>query len=149
MTAGKTGRGRPPVASRFRKGQSGNPKGRPRAQRPSTGSAFDIVMDKTLTVSRSGVAHQVSVEEALQHQTYRDAIAGNRAACNEVFRMIERRERAAAASGVKQRRNISVESELVDPQNADAALLHLASPAGILPGRRRRMARRSCWNRGR
>ena len=125
MTAGKTGRGRPPVASRFRKGQSGNPNGRPKAQPPSTGSAFEIVMDRTLTVSRSGVAHQVSVEEALQHQTYRDALSGNRAARNEVFRMIERRERAIAATGAKQRRNITLESEMVDPQNADAALLCL------------------------
>ena len=40
---------KPPVGTRYRKGQSGNPKGRPKAQRSNaTGSAFDIVIDRTL-----------------------------------------------------------------------------------------------------
>ena len=94
---GKTGRGHPPASTRFRKGQSGNPKGRPRAGKAKTSSAFDIVIDRTLTVTRGGVPREVTVEEALQHQTYRDAIAGNRPARREILKMIAKREQALAA----------------------------------------------------
>jgi len=79
MSSG-VGPGRPPVASRFRKGQSGNPKGRPKARPSPPPSAFDIVIDRTLTVTHNGKPREVTVEEALQHRTYQDALAGNRAA---------------------------------------------------------------------
>lgn len=45
-----------------------------------------------LTVTQGGVPREVTVEEALQHQTYKDAIAGNRAARREVLKMIAKRE---------------------------------------------------------
>jgi hypothetical protein len=122
---GKTGPGHPPAASRFRKGQSGNPKGRPRAAKAKTNSAFDIVIDRTLTVTRSGVAGEVTVEEALQHQTYRAAIAGNRPARREILKMIAKREQVLAASVGKQKAKITVVSETTDPANADAAMLIL------------------------
>jgi len=57
----KVGPGHPPVDTRFRKGQSGNPKGRPKGRRKAapegTVSAFDLVIDKTLTVEQGGVRH--------------------------------------------------------------------------------------------
>ncbi len=66
----KAGSGEPPEASRFAKGRSGNPKGRPKAEKAKTVSAFDIVIDKLLTVTQGGVTREVTIEEALQHQTY-------------------------------------------------------------------------------
>ena len=98
------GRRKPPVGTRFRKGQSGNPKGRPKAQRSNaTGSAFDIVIDRMLTVTQGGIPREVTVEEALQHRTYQDAIAGSRLAQREVLKMIEKRERYLAARAGKKR----------------------------------------------
>lgn len=123
--SGKTGPGHPPAASRFRKGQSGNPKGRPRADKAKTSSAFDIVIDRTLTVTRGGVPREVTVEEALQHQTYRDAIAGNRPARREILKMIAKREQALAARVGKPRMKFNVVREMTDPDNADAAMLTL------------------------
>lgn len=120
----KGGANSPPEASRFVKGRSGNPKGRPKSEKAKAGSAFDIVIDKLLTVTQSGVAREVTVEEALQHQTYQAAIAGNRAARREVLKMIAKREKYLAARKPKATRKIEMLSE-IDPDNADAALLVL------------------------
>ena len=123
MTSG-VGPGRPPAAGRFRKGESGNRKGRPRA-RFSVPSAFDIVMDRTLTVMQNGKPREVTVEEALQHRIYQDAIAGNRAARREVLKMIARREKWLASKKPKQHQDRELLIELTDPRNADGALLLL------------------------
>ena len=48
----KVGPGHPPKSTRFPKGVSGNPAGRPRKERPADpNSAFDVVVDKKLTIN--------------------------------------------------------------------------------------------------
>src|SRR5271167_3154074 len=81
-----------PNPGRFRKGRSGNPNGRPTASRPSQTSAFDIVMEKTLTVGHHGGTREITVEEALQQRTFQDALAGKRMAQREVLKWILKRE---------------------------------------------------------
>lgn len=122
--SGAVGPGRPPAASRFRKGESGNPKGRPKARPASVPSAFDILIDRTLTVTHGGRSREVTVEEALQHRAYEDAIAGKRAAQREVLKMIEKREQWFAANRPKKQQagELLIEE---DPRNADEALLLL------------------------
>jgi len=117
--------GQPPEHSQFRKGQSGNPNGRPKRE-PENGrrSAFDIVVDKTLTITRDGVPREVSVEEALQHRSYEEAIAGNRAARRDVLKMIAKREQALAKSAPAAVLPVIFRTES-DPNNANAALLIL------------------------
>jgi Family of unknown function (DUF5681) len=117
------GPGRPPEAGRFPKGTSGNPKGRPKSRRASSVSAFDIIMDRTLTVTQGGKPREVTVEEALQHRTYQEAINGNRAAQREVLKMITKREKWLAAKRPVPRFNFLMEPE--DPDNANEALLLL------------------------
>ena len=119
------GPGRPPAASRFRKGESGNPKGRPKSRSGPAPSAFDVVIDRTLTVTQNGTPREVTVEEALQHRTYQDAIAGSRAARREVLKWIAKREQWLAAHAPKRRPSIEVLAEDVDPANAHEALLLL------------------------
>jgi hypothetical protein len=85
------------VNGRWQKGQSGNPGGRPKARRPHI-SAFDIIFDKSLTITENGVDRELTIEEALQMQTYRAALKGKRMAVRQVLKMIERRE-VALASG--------------------------------------------------
>ena len=115
---------KPPALTRFRKGQSGNPRGRPRKKPDPPPSAFDVVIDRTLTIVQDGVPREVTVDEALQHQTYQDAIAGNRAARREVLKMIAKREQAITE---KTPRRSSVELRLrePDPRSVDDALLIL------------------------
>lgn len=81
--------------TRFKKGQSGNPKGRPRARRPNV-SAFDIVFDKVLTINQGGKERELTVDEALQLQTYQAALGGGKMAIRQVLKMIEKRETALA-----------------------------------------------------
>lgn len=114
----------PPVSTRFRKGQSGNPKGRPKKQLEKTASAFDVVIDRTLTIVQGGRPREVTVDEALQHKTYQDAIDGNRAARRQVLKMIARREKAITEK-TPLRRPVELLVEPEDPTNADEALLIL------------------------
>jgi Family of unknown function (DUF5681) len=119
------GRGLPPVESRFRKGQSGNPKGRPRKTHTAkAASAFDIIIDRTLIVTQGGSPRAVTVEEALQHRTFEDAVAGSRSAGREVLKMIARREQYLAAHTPAAAMRFGTRVE-IDPENADAALLIL------------------------
>lgn len=122
--SGGVGPRRPPAAGRFRKGESGNPKGRPKSRPSPSPSAFGIVIDRTLTVTQNGTPREVTVEEALQHRTYQDAITGNRAARREVLKMIAKRERWLAATAPKQH-SIEHLVEPVDPENANEAMLLL------------------------
>ena len=122
--SGPTGRGNPPEASRFTKGRSGNPKGRPKRAEKPAGSAFDILIDKVLTVSHGGEPREVTVEEALQHRTYQEAIAGNRSARRTVLTMIAKRETHLAAGRPAPGPRVEMRRE-IDPENADAALLLL------------------------
>ena len=49
-------------------------------------------MDKTLTVAHHGGTREITMEEALQQRTYRDALAGKRMAAREVVKWIMKRE---------------------------------------------------------
>jgi hypothetical protein len=104
------------LSGRFQKGQSGNPAGRPKARRPHV-SAFDIIFDKKLTVVQNGVERELTIDEALQLQTYQSALKGNRAAIRVVLKMIEKREMAmrekhpkAAHAPIKLRHEYSSDS---------------------------------------
>jgi hypothetical protein len=96
-----SGRSDPPKHSRFKTGQSGNPNGRPRKIKaaPASGSPFNIVFDRTLTIRAGGEAREVDVEEALLHKTLQDALAGNRPARRKILSMIARREAERAKRG--------------------------------------------------
>ena len=66
----KIGPGHPPRGNRFVKGQSGNPKGRPKQARRVAPSAFDI-LDRTFTVNDGDVERELPPKMALLMRTYR------------------------------------------------------------------------------
>ena len=114
-----------PNLGRFHKGRSGNPKGRPTTSCPPQASAFDIVMEKTLSVTHQGGTREITMEEALQQRTYRDALAGKRMAQREVLKWIMKREAWLAKHQPKASRPVKTRHISPDPDNADAALLLL------------------------
>lgn len=116
------------------KGQSGNPNGRPKQRRPHV-SAFDIVFDQTLTVTQGGIARELTVDEALQLQTYQAALKGSRMAVRAVLKMIEKREVALSRRNPPAHPEVRMEIEQ-DSDNADAALriLGIAVDGHVPPG---------------
>lgn len=121
---GSGNRNSPPVSTRFPKGRSGNPKGRPRKRSEPPSSAFDVVIDRTLTIVVGGSSREVTVEEALQHRTYQDALTGDRAAQLKILKMIAEREKERTKRAPPSNA-IDIRTEPEDPTNADEALLIL------------------------
>ena len=109
---------------RFVKGQSGNPNGRPRMRRPNV-SAFDILFDKRLTITENGVERELTVDEALQLQTYQAALKGSKLAVRQVLKMIEKRERALEAKTPKAAPKPSPVIVTYDSDSANEAMLLL------------------------
>lgn len=122
----KPTRGNPPVSGRFRKGQSGNLKGRPKSREATpTSSAIEVILDKTLTVNRNEKPREISVEEALQQHTLQQALEGNRSAQREVLKWIIRRDKHLAAENRRKAPKGMALRYSDDPANADEALLLL------------------------
>jgi len=113
----------------FRKGRSGNPGGRPTASRAPQASAFDVVVEKTLSVAHHGGTREITMEEALQQRTYRDALAGRRMAQRDVLKWIMKREAWLAKHAPRASRHTIAHHISPDPDKADAALLLLGVAA--------------------
>ena len=113
------GYGKPPAETRFPKGRSGNPSGRPR--RSAATSPFDLVLDQTLTVGADGAKRQVTPEEALQPALLQKAFAGDRPAIRKVLKMIQKRQ-AAVTAMADAKPTVEFRWEVNDPDNANDAL---------------------------
>ena len=128
----EVGYGRPPAASQFVKGRSGNARGRPKA-RSVIASPFDVMMDQTLTIERNGVTCEVTPEEALQHALLKKALAGSRPAIRKVLKMIHARQEALATSAPSGS-GVELLFEYDNPDNANDALLILGAAATEMVG---------------
>jgi hypothetical protein len=125
MTKKKSNSGTTSNPGWFREGRSGNPGGRPTGSRAPASSAFDILTEKTIIVTRHGNTREITVEEALQQRTYEDALAGNRMAQREDLKAIEKRDTWLLKHGPKASHPAITRHISPDPDNADIALLLL------------------------
>jgi Family of unknown function (DUF5681) len=69
----------PPLASRFRKGQSGNPKGRPRERRREE-LPYEAVLGQEMTIRENGRERRVTAAEAFLLQLSKLGLDGDSAA---------------------------------------------------------------------
>ena len=71
------------------------PRGRSRkAKAFEVTSSFEVLLDKSLTVTQDGQAQELSAEEALQWKVYQDALDGKAMAVRKVLKMIQVRDAA-------------------------------------------------------
>jgi hypothetical protein len=116
----------PPESGRFKKLQSGNPRGRPKKIRQPPLSPFDIVLSETVTVLQDGVQRALTVEEAVESRLLQDAFAGKKMAQRKIMKMIEKRNAARIKRDGAFRRNPDIQYRTeFDPRNADTALILL------------------------
>lgn len=84
----EVGYGKPPKETRFKKGQSGNPKNR---QRPvkSHGKRLSQVFDEKVSASENGRLRKISKIQAIVKQAINGAVKGDRKSTQAVLRMVE------------------------------------------------------------
>lgn len=92
-----SGYGRPPVAGRFKKGTSGNPKGRPRGRKSSV--PYDTVLGQMVSIREDGRQRRVTAAEAFILQLTRKGLAGDSAAARSSLAAIEAARASRSASG--------------------------------------------------
>jgi len=81
------GYGNPPTATRFQKGRSGNPKGRPRNRHKTV--PYDSVLGQMVTIREDGRERRVTAAEAFLLQLTQKGLAGDSAAARDSLNAIE------------------------------------------------------------
>jgi len=96
------GRGRPPVATRFEKGRSGNPAGRPKGSR-NISNVIGAALAEKVTVTENGQKRTITKLEAAAKQMANKAAGGDSRAAKliiELLHQAESRDEARAGPGV-------------------------------------------------
>ncbi len=81
------GYGRPPVANQFKKGRSGNPKGRPKGSK-NAATVFKEALNKKVTIKDGNKVRQVTKAQAFFETALHDAIKGDNKARAVVVAML-------------------------------------------------------------
>lgn len=82
----KVGYGKPPETSKFQKGQSGNPSGRPRGSK-NTALAIHRVLNRTVQATVDGKRRKVPLSEAVAMTLSQRALAGDQRAAVSLLKL--------------------------------------------------------------
>lgn len=93
----EVGYGRPPKATRFQKGRSGNPKGRPRGRRRDI--PYDTLLGQMVTVREDGRVRRVTAAEAFILQLTKKGLEGDSASARASLAAIENARASRTARG--------------------------------------------------
>src|SRR5688572_30430857 len=85
--AEEVGYGQPPRSTRFQKGKSGNPRGRPRNRHRDI--PYDHVLGQMVTVSEDGKQRRITAAEAFILQLTRKGLQGDSASARASLAAIE------------------------------------------------------------
>ena len=92
----RVGYGNPPVSMRFNKGQSGNPKGRPRGRKKEL--PYDAVLGQMVTIREEGVERKITAAEAFLLKLTKQGLEGDGVAARASLRAIEEARARGVAS---------------------------------------------------
>jgi Family of unknown function (DUF5681) len=88
---GPVGYGRPPVERRFKPGQSGNPKGRPKNRKDVAGMLKDI-LERPIKIRGGSGVRNITMLQAILEVTANKAVAGDARALGFVMQVVEKLE---------------------------------------------------------
>jgi hypothetical protein len=86
---GAVGYGRPPKATQFKKGKSGNPKGRPKGSRP-IGAVLQDVLSQRIPVTENGKTRRLPALEVMLRRLANDAMRSEPVALKLMLSLFDR-----------------------------------------------------------
>jgi hypothetical protein len=121
----------PPKASRFTKGQSGNPKGRPKGSKTSI--PYDAVLGRKVTITENGRPRQVTAAEAFLLSLAKGGLKGD---ASQADLLLEAIDRGRKQFGIRREQGISRIVRLpVAPGNPNSAMFKLGMARKLDPFR--------------
>ncbi len=111
----EVGYGRPPKRSRFKPGQSGNPKGRPKG-RKNIHTILEETLFRLVTITENGRKRKVPAIEALFLSLLRKSLDGDMRALEKLTKQLPMLQAAMAADEAREG------GEAVDPETDAEAL---------------------------
>lgn len=104
----EVGYGKPPRHTRFRKGRSGNPRGRPRGAK-NAGTILRDILYRKVTITEDGQRKRITAIEAFFLREIKEALTGNSRSGDRILKLLplvqEQMEREAAVADAEQAEN--------------------------------------------
>jgi hypothetical protein len=100
-TSSDVGYGKPPQATRFRKGRSGNPKGRQRGDENLL-SVFKRMVTKRIKIREDDKSRTITMADAIILQNYKAALQKDQIAMSNIIRLAEESGELIDRTDVKQ-----------------------------------------------
>jgi hypothetical protein len=97
----EVGYGKPPKATRFRKGRSGNPKGRPSGDENLL-SVFKRLVTKRIKIKEGDKSRTITMADAIILQNYKAALQRDQMAMSNIIRLAEESGELIDRTDVKQ-----------------------------------------------
>lgn len=108
----EVGYGRPPVATRFKPGQSGNPKGKPKGTR-NLATEFNEELKTKVTIQENGRTRQITKAQALAKQHVNKAVSGDPRSTQFVLSMALGVDPAGSLAPLSQEADAQVKRDLL------------------------------------
>jgi hypothetical protein len=122
---GGIGYKRPPAHSRFIKGKSGNPRGRPKGTH--VGGTLASLVNQMITVTLEGIPRKMPLTEALAMSLAHRALAGNTAAAREFMKIVDKVAIAQKIAEEKPARLEKIVVSWVSPEECNTSLEKLGA----------------------